>query len=56
MKGVIVGWLKKWKNKRREAEPLRLHAPAWQDTPRILFVSHEAPRTGAPKIILNVLR
>lgn len=24
--------------------------------PRILFVSHEATRTGAPKIILNVLR
>ena len=26
------------------------------DRPRILFVSHEATRTGAPKIILNILR
>ena len=26
------------------------------DTPRLLFVSHEASRTGAPKIILNLLK
>ena len=28
----------------------------YQPRPRVLFVSHEATRTGAPKIILNILR
>lgn len=32
------------------------HQAAEQQLPRILFVSHEATRTGAPQIILNLLK
>lgn len=31
-------------------------SPHEVDRPRVLFVSHEATRTGAPKIILNILK
>ncbi len=41
----------------RPAHQLRLHnADLESATGRILFVSHEATRTGAPKIILNLLK
>ncbi len=47
-----------FKLRKRPPEPtLKLHdAHRHSGGPRILFVSHEATRTGAPKIILNVLR
>ncbi|MGI9515603.1 MAG: glycosyltransferase family 4 protein [Pirellulaceae bacterium] len=51
-----MGWLDNWKNKRRQAHSLVLHQGPPRENPRILFVSHEATRTGAPKIILNVLK
>ncbi len=47
-----------FKNRNRRPAPglkLHLETPA-PDGPRILFVSHEATRTGAPRIILSVLR
>ncbi len=53
---LTVGWLSNWKNKTRSAQPLVLHQGPPLGNPRILFVSHEATRTGAPKIILNILR
>lgn len=41
----------------KAASSLRLHASHGPESaPRILFVSHEATRTGAPHIILNILR
>ncbi len=47
-----------FRKRNRAPEPsLKLHdAHRISGGPRILFVSHEATRTGAPKIILNVLR
>ena len=55
-----MGLLKKIrirKNKRKELGSFP-NGPGVQSNavPRILFVSHEATRTGAPKIILNILR
>ena len=34
----------------------RIHASHGQSKRRVVFVSHEATRTGAPKIILNILK
>ncbi len=54
-----MGLLKKIRHRKRQnlAPKLTLHnGSASPDAPRILFVSHEATRTGAPKIILNLLR
>lgn len=36
--------------------PSRTKKPSLPERRKILFVSHEATRTGAPKIILNILR
>lgn len=58
-KEVHVGLLKKFRNKRRQSKlenpMLKVHGGS-TTAPRILFVSHEATRTGAPKIILNILK
>ena len=52
-----MGLLKKLKSRRRQSPTLTLHhGQATPEVPRILFVSHEATRTGAPKIILNLLK
>jgi glycosyltransferase involved in cell wall biosynthesis len=56
-----VGLLKKLRHRRRPRHGRASCLPATgvaasPDIPRILFVSHEATRTGAPKIILNILR
>lgn len=51
--------LKKLRLRKRNYQTpnLSLHTGyASAGAPRILFVSHEATRTGAPKIILNILR
>jgi glycosyltransferase involved in cell wall biosynthesis len=53
--GASVGLFNRYK--RRKSAGLRLHTGSGETRPpRILFVSHEATRTGAPKIILNILR
>ena len=56
-----MGLLKKFRQSRHQrisnAPTLSLHSGKKSpDAPRILFVSHEATRTGAPKIILNIVR
>ena len=56
-----MGLLKKFRQRKQhhqtQAPTLNLHkGSASIGAPRILFVSHEATRTGAPKIILNILR
>ena len=50
--------LKKRKQQRKATAPSTTHgaSSASAGAPRILFVSHEATRTGAPKIVLNILR
>lgn len=54
--GVMVGLFKRRK-RNKAASSIRLHSSNGMDAaPRILFVSHEATRTGAPHIILNILR
>lgn len=45
------------RRKRQKTTSLRVHGDATTARPpRILFVSHEATRTGAPKIILEILK
>ena len=59
---VNVGWLKKIRHRKQQRQNNQLANLTLQTgnasaaAPRILFVSHEATRTGAPKIILNILR
>ncbi len=50
-----MGLIKKLKSRSRRSSSSPLNPSASTST-RVLFVSHEATRTGAPKIILNVLK
>lgn len=56
-----MGLLKRFKQRKHQrisaAPTLSIHSASRSpDAPRILFVSHEATRTGAPKIILNIVK
>lgn len=49
---LVVFFGSRWRNRLRRASAAQGDA----SIPRLLFVSHEATRTGAPKIILNLLK
>lgn len=52
-----MGLLKKLRKRKQKPPELSLYGGHDSSAqPRILFVSHEATRTGAPKIILNILK